>query len=53
VKLNLLYGCEVWALTKKQEKKICTFQQRCLRRILRVFYPNHISNKEILRRTGQ
>jgi hypothetical protein len=46
VKLNLLYGCEAWALTKKQEKKLRTFQQRCLRRILRVFYPNLVSNKE-------
>ena len=53
VKSNLLYGCEAWALTKKLEKKLRTFQQRCLRRILRVFYPNLVSTAEILRRTGQ
>ena len=53
VKSNLLYGCECWTLTKKLENKLRVFHQKCLRRILRVFYPNLVSNRDILRRTEQ
>jgi hypothetical protein len=53
IKSNLLYGCECWTLTKKLEKRLQVFQQRCMRRILRVFYPNLVTNREILRRAGQ
>ena len=31
----LLYGCETWKLTKGEEKKLDTFQIKCLRRMLR------------------
>ena len=53
VKSTLVYGCECWAMTGKMEKKLRVFQQKCIRRILRVFYPNLVSNEEILRRSGQ
>ena len=35
-----------------QEKKINTFHQQCLRRILRIRWQHKITNKEVLRRTG-
>ena len=53
VKSTLMYGSECWTVTKKAEKKLRVFQQKCLRRILRVFYPNLVRNEEILRRTEQ
>jgi hypothetical protein len=53
VKSTLLWGCESWAMNKKCEKRLQVFQMRCLRRILRIFYPNLVSNVEVLRRAGQ
>jgi hypothetical protein len=53
VKSSLMFGCESWVLTKNSEKKLRVFQQRCLRRILRVFYSNLVRNEDILRRTEQ
>ena len=50
---TLLYGCECWTLTGGLEKKIQVFQRKCLRRILGIFYPNRISNVELLRTTRQ
>jgi hypothetical protein len=49
VKSTSMYGSECWTVNKKSEKKWRVFQQKCLRRILRVFYPNLVSNEEILR----
>jgi hypothetical protein len=53
VKSTLMHGNECWTMTKKAEKKLRVFQQKCLRRILRVFYPNLVRNEDILRRTKQ
>ena len=53
VKSTLLYGCECWTLTKSSEKKLQVFQQKCLRRIMRIFYPNLVTNVEVLRRARQ
>ena len=53
MKSTLLYGCECWTLTKGSERKLQVFQQKCLRRILKIFYLNLVSNKEVLRRAGQ
>lgn len=44
----LLYGCETWG--KHQNlKRLETFVNKCLRRILRIFWPRLISNIELLR----
>jgi hypothetical protein len=51
-KSTLLFGSECWTLMKKSPKKLQVFQQRCLR-ILKVFYPNLVSNVEILKRAEQ
>jgi sorting nexin-29 len=48
----LLYGAECWKMTQKIGHKLETFQNRCLRRILGVFWPNKISNEELRSRTG-
>jgi len=45
VKSVLLYGCETWLMTKEIQCKIQTFVNRCLRYILRIWWPNIISNK--------
>ena len=49
---KLLYGCESWKTTKAICHKINTFQYRCLRRILNIFWPNTISNAELRLKTG-
>jgi len=44
VKSVLLYGCETWLVTNKIQHKIQTFVNRCLRYILRIWWPNIVSN---------
>ncbi len=48
----LLYGCETWKLTKGDEKKLDTFQTKCLRRIFRIRWQQHVTNKEVLEMEG-
>ena len=43
----LLYGSECWKLNQTDVKKLETFQNRCLRQICKIFYPNIISNQEL------
>jgi hypothetical protein len=50
VKSVLLYGCETWLVTSEIRRKIQTFVNRCLRYILRMWWPNIISNKDGARR---
>ena len=40
----LLYGSETWSLTKKQEQRIITFYNRCLRTIIGVNLGDRLSN---------
>jgi len=49
----LLYGCENWLVTNEIQRKIQTFVNRCLRYILRIWWPNIISNKGLWKVTGQ
>lgn len=44
----LLYGCETWKLTKGDERKLDVFQSKCLRKILKIRWQQHISNKSVL-----
>jgi len=48
----LLYGAESWKVTKNITSKLDVFQTRCLRRILRIFWPNTISNEELHKMTN-
>ena len=44
----LLYGCETWKLTKGEEGKLDSFQNKCLRRIFKIRWQQHISNNTVL-----
>ena len=53
MKSVLLYGCETWLVTNEIQRKIQTFMNRCLRYILRIWWPNSISNKDLWKVKGQ
>lgn len=53
VKTVLLYGCETWLVTNFTTNKIQTFMNRCLRTILRIWWPNTISNEQLWQKTKQ
>jgi hypothetical protein len=53
VKAVLLYGAESWRTTKTNTKRLQTFINRCLRRILHLQWYDKITNKELWERTGQ
>ena len=48
----LFYGSECWKMTQRINNKLEVFQNRCLRRILGIYWPNKISNAELRKRTG-
>ena len=48
----LLYGAESWKVTHSLTSKLDVFQTKCLRRILRIFWPNTISNAALYERTN-
>ena len=43
----LLYGCETWLVTERIKQLLQVFVNRCLRKILRIFWPNVISNQDL------
>ena len=49
VKSILLYGCETWKVTKELTNKLQVFINGCLRKIFRIFWPEVITNTELLR----
>ena len=53
IKPVLLYGCETWKFTKILLSKLQTFVNTCLRKILRIRWPDKIRNEELWERTGQ
>ena len=52
VKTVLMYGSETWKMTKGDNRKLDVFQTKCLRRILKVKWEDHIRNEVILERAG-
>ena len=48
----LLYAAESWKVTKGISQTLEVFQNKCLRKILRIYWPNKISNTELHERTG-
>ena len=48
----LLYGCESWRMTKGDEAKLDTFQHKCLRRLLKIYWPMRVSSEEVRRRAN-
>lgn len=53
VKSVLLYGCETWLVTDSLTRKIQVFVNRCLRRILGIYWPNTISNHDLHQKCHQ
>ena len=53
VKPVLLYGSETWRTTVATTKKVQTFINSCLRRILRIHLPITINNEDLWQRTNQ
>ena len=53
VKPVLLYGSETWKTTVATTKKVQTFINSCLRRILRIRWPITINNEDLWQRTNQ
>ena len=49
---TLLYGAESWKMTKTISHKLEVFQNKCLHRTLRIYWPQTVSNYELCRRTG-
>ncbi len=47
----LLYGAETWFLNTAVISKLQTYINKCLRRIHKIFWPNKISNTELLERS--
>ncbi|CAH8460230.1 unnamed protein product [Schistosoma curassoni] len=53
IKTVLLYGTETWRTTKAIIQKIQVFINSCLRKILRIRWPDTISNNLLWERTNQ
>lgn len=43
----LVCGCETWLVTEQIKRKLQVFMNHCLRRTLRIFWPNTISNTDL------
>ena len=50
---TLLYGSECWRMTDGDLRKLSTFHTKSLRCIMRIFWPEKITNDDLFRRTGQ
>ena len=50
---TLVYGCEVWNLSKQQKSQVQATQMRVLRRIEGVSRVDSVRNKDIRLRLGQ
>ena len=49
----LTYGCESWKSTKKIDKKLDSFENKCLRKLLKVKWSDFVSNNTVRDRTHQ
>ena len=48
----LLYSCETWKMTKGDKQMLDTFLHKCLRRILRIYWPQRVRNETVRERAG-
>ena len=46
----LLYGCETWTISKKQQKTINAYSTACYRIILQISKLERVKNEEILKK---
>jgi hypothetical protein len=47
VKSVLLYGCQTWLVTCEIQRKLQSFVNRCLRYIVKIWWPKVISNEKL------
>ena len=45
---NAIYGCETWKINKGDDQQIDVFHNKCLSRILKIEWKDHVTNKELL-----
>ena len=50
---TLLYAAECWSLTERDEARLDAFDMRCQRKILRIKWSEHVTNKHIRSVTKQ
>ncbi|GFS00135.1 endonuclease-reverse transcriptase [Elysia marginata] len=43
----LTYGCETWTLLADTERRIQAFENKCLRKLLRISYKDHLTNESV------
>ena len=48
---SFLYACKNWTLTVEIERRIQDLEMRCYRRLLNIFYKDHVTNEEVRNRT--
>ena len=48
----LLYGSETWKMTKNDENMVDTFLHKSIRRILKIYWPQKVTNDEVRKRAG-
>jgi hypothetical protein len=53
VRSVLLYGSETWRVTGPISRKLQVFVNKCMRRIMKIYWPNCISNHDLLQLTHQ
>ncbi|KXJ12482.1 hypothetical protein AC249_AIPGENE12564 [Exaiptasia diaphana] len=49
----LLYGCETWKINKEDEKKLNTFQSKCLRYISKIRWWEKVTNDDKVREMAE
>ena len=47
-----MYGYKTWKMNEGDAEKINVFQNRCLRRIMKIKWHDEISNRELLERAN-
>jgi ribosomal 50S subunit-associated protein YjgA (DUF615 family) len=47
-----LYGCETWTLKKETTDRLAAFERWTYRRMLKIFWIQHVNIEEVLRRIG-
>ena len=50
---TFLYGYECWRITERDLRYMSTFHTKCFRNIMRILWPQILSNKQLFRTTGQ
>jgi len=45
-----LYGRESWSVSKEENRKLESFEMWCYRRIVKIKWPDYLTNEEVLAR---